>query len=113
MIGVVGRAGSELLGQEAEHDPVELTRALHAGHVGGVRDVFEAGAGDLAAEALGDAEDVGLVVVADHEQGRRRHLVGVAAYVLDQLQLLGRVATLLGVLVCAELHVVHEAPQVG
>ena len=37
----------------------------------------------------------------------------MAAYVLDQLQLLGRVATLLGVLVCAELHVVHEAPKVG
>ena len=102
-----------LLGQETEHDPVELLWALHAGHVGGVRDVLETGSGDLVAEAFGDTEDVGLVVVADDEQGGRGHLVGVVAGVLDQLQLLGRVAALLGVLVGAQLHVVHQAPHVG
>src|SRR4029450_10917238 len=53
------------VGQELEHDPVELARPLHAGQVGGAVQDDPLGPGDAGGQRVGHGLDVEAVVLAD------------------------------------------------
>jgi hypothetical protein len=61
--------------EKLEDDPIELLGALEAGDVSGSLDDLLASPGDLRRETIGESDEVGLILIADHDERRRPQLI--------------------------------------